>query len=377
VKNSITFVAMDTHKKEHSIAVIYPDTGELEEFTVRNNVQDVTRMARRVAKKADGTVKFCYEAGVCGFTLKRWIETTGCQCSVIAPSLIPIKPGDRIKTDRRDARKLLKLFMADQLTEVHAPDPQQEAARELTRCRQAAQETLIRARHQLLKLLDRHGYSYTQGAHWTTRHRAWLTGLKFDQAYVQTAYDNYLTEVEHCTERVESLDKQVEALAASEPYKEAVGVLRCFRGIGTLTAICVLTEIFEFGRFDSPDALMGYLGMVPSRSTSGTNSKDQRLPITKTGNHRVRRLLVEAAAHYRHGSGISVHMKKRRAGQPQWALDLADRATQRLRRRYAHLIQRGKHRCKVTVAVARELAGFIWAMLRELRSQKEPGGVKG
>jgi transposase len=377
VKNSITLAAMDTHKKDHSVAVIYPDTGELEEFTVRNNVQDVTRMARRVAKKAGGKVKFCYEAGVCGFTLQHWIQAAGSLCSVIAPSLIPVRPGDRIKTDRRDARKLLKLFMADELTEVHAPDPKQEAARELTRCRQAAQESLIRARHQLLKLLNRHGYLYTQGAHWTTRHRTWLTGLKFDQAYVQAAYDNYLTEVEHCTERVESLDRQVEALAASEPYREAVGILRCFRGIDTLTAICVLTEVFEFGRFDSPEALMAYLGMVPARSSSGPDSKDQRLPITKTGNGRVRRLLVEAATHYRHGSGVSVHMKKRRVGQPVWAVDLADRATKRLRRRYAHLIQRGKHRCKVTVAVARELAGFIWAMLRELRRRKEPAVVKG
>jgi transposase len=377
VKNNITFAALDTHKKEHKVAVIYPNTGELEEFTVSNSQKEVTKMARRVAKKAGGTVKFCYEAGVCGFTLQRWIQAAGCQCSVIAPSLIPVKPGDRIKTDRRDARKLVKLFMADQLTEVYAPNPEQEAARELTRCRQAAHEALNRVRHQLLKLLDRHGYLYTEGDHWTARHRAWLTDLKLDQAYVQAAYDNYLTEVEHCTERVAALDKQVEAMAASEPYKEVVGLLRCFRGIDTLTAICVVTEIFEFGRFDSPEALMGYLGMVPSRSISGTSSKDQRLPITKTGNGRVRRLLVEAATHYRHGSGVSVHMKKRRAGQPAWALDLADRATQRLRRRYAHLIQRGKHRCKVTVAVARELAGFIWAMLRELGHRKVPAAVEG
>ena len=377
MKNSITFAALDTHKKEHKVAVVYPDTGELEEFTVRNNIKDVTQMARRVAKKAPGPVKFCYEAGVCGFTLQRWIQATGCQCGVIAPSLIPVKPGDRIKTDRRDARKLVRLFMADQLTEVHAPDLQQEAARELTRCRQAAQESLIRARHQLLKLLDRHGYLYTEGAHWTSRHRAWLTALKFDQTYVQAAYDNYLTEVEHCTERVESLDKQVEALAASEPYQAAVGLLRCFRGIGTLTAICLLTEIFEFGRFDSPRALMAYLGIVPSQDASGSDTKDRRLPITRTGNGRVRRLLVEAATHYRHGSGVSAAMKKRRVGQPAWALALADRATGRLRRRHAYLIQRGKHRCKVTVAVARELAGFIWAMLREYQQHQAQAAVKG
>ena len=165
MKTMITFVALDSHKKQHAVAVVYPHTGELAQWTVRNSQKDVAKMVKKIKQQAPGEVRFCYEAGVCGFVLKRWIEAQGCSCSVIAPSLIPVKPGQRIKTDRRDARKLLNLFMAGQLTEVHAPSVEQEAARDLTRCRQAAQEDLNRNRHRLVKFLIRHGYVYAEGSY--------------------------------------------------------------------------------------------------------------------------------------------------------------------------------------------------------------------
>jgi transposase len=371
MENSITYVAMDTHKKEHNVALHYPGHEEIVRFAVRNTARDITKMVKKIAKQAPGEVKFCYEAGVCGFTLKRRIGAQGCKCMVIAPSLTPRKPGDRIKTDRRDAMKLLALFSAGLLTEVHAPDKQQEAARELSRCRQAAQENLRRIRHQILKFLTRHGYIYSQGNHWTVKHLKWLQSLEFEETLLQDVFDSYFTEMQHCIQRLASLDNQVKKLAESEPYKEVVNLLRCFHGIDTLSAITIITEIFDFGRFSSPGELMSYLGLTCSEFSSG--EKKKRGPITKAGNKRVRRVLVEAAWHYRHPRGISKPLKDRREGQPQWAIDIADRAGGRLRKRYRHLINCGKMPCKATVATARELAGFIWSVFREYEIRKSVG----
>ena len=363
MRTNITHVAMDTHKKEHSVAVVYADTGELQVFTVRNTAKDITKMVKKVQRQAPEKVHFCYEAGVCGFTLKRRIEALGSQCMVIAPSLVPTKSGDRIKTDRRDAQKLLGQFLAGELTEVHAPSPAQEAAREITRCRQAAQENLKRTRHQLVKFLTRHGYIYRDGRHWTQKHFRWLLSLEFDQADLREVFDLYYAELQHCMQRLATLDKEVAALAARPEYGQIVGLLRCFRGIDTLTAITVLTEIFDFGRFPSPRKLMAYLGLVPSESSSGDSRHTGA--ITKAGNKRIRRLLVESAWHYRHRPGVSKDLKRRRQDQPQWALDIADRAMARLHKRYWRLLDRGKPSNVVVVALAREFAGFLWSVLQE------------
>jgi len=363
VRTNITHVAMDTHKKEHAVAVAYADTGELAVFSVKNTARDITKMVRKIQKQAPGDVHFCYEAGVCGFTLQRRIEALGSRCMVIAPSLVPTKSGDRIKTDRRDTRKLLGQFLAGQLTRVYAPSPAQEAAREITRCRQAAQENLKRTRHQLLKFLTRHGYIYRDGRHWTQKHVRWLLSLEFDRADLREVFDSYYTELQHCMQRLATLDKEVVALAERPEYREIVGLLCCFRGIDTLTAITVLTEIFEFGRFASPRKLTAYLGMVPSEYSSGDSRRTGG--ITKAGNKRVRRLLVESSWHYRHRPGVGKTLQRRRQDQPQWALDIADRAMARLHKRYWRLLDRGKPPGVVVVALARELAGFIWSVLQE------------
>ena len=372
MKTTITHVAMDTHKKEHVVASVDPDTGEIKVFRVRNTVREITRMVHRLQRNAPGEVRFCYEAGVCGFTLKRRIEALGSACMVIAPSLVPVKRGDRIKTDRRDARKLLGQFLAGQLTEVFAPSVAQEAARERTRCRQAAQENLRRTRQQLNTFLTRHGYVYSEGRHWTQRHVRWLLSLEFDSPDLQEVFECHYSELEHCRQRLATLDKEVAALAARPAYREIVGVLRCLRGVDTLTAITLVTELFEFGRFDSPRKLMAYLGLVPSEDSSG----EKRRPgaITKTGNGRVRRLLIESAWHYRHRPSVGETLKRRRNGQPSWAIDTADRAMFRLHKRYRRLMERGKSANIVVVAVARELAGFLWALLRSHQVRaSEPG----
>jgi len=369
VKDSITYVAIDTHKKQHRVAMVYPNDEVIVEFSVKNTASEIRKMVRKIKKNAPGEIKFCYEAGVCGFTLQRRIEALGCKCSVIAPSLIPRKPGERKKTDRRDAQKLLGLFMSDMLTEVYPPEEQQEAARELTRCREAAQENLKRIRHQLQKMLVRHGYVFIDGQHWTQKHYRWLEAIHFDQPLLQDVFECYFTEMRHCLQRVQTLDKELEKLAQSEDYREAVGILCCFYGIKTLTAISIIAEVFDFGRFASPRDLMSYLGLTPSESSSG--EKKHKGPITKTGNKRVRRLLTEVAWHHRHAYGVSKVLRKRREGQPQWAIDIADRAGIRLRRRYRRLVNRGKLPCKAVTAVARELAGFIWSALIEYEARKK------
>jgi len=369
VKTTITHVAMDTHKKQHQVAWVHPATGEIQEFGVPNTVRDIERMVKKIRKQATGEIHICYEAGLCGFVLQRRLEKLGCVAQVIAPSLVWRKPGDRVKTDRRDAKKLLTQFLAGQLTEVWVPDPEQEADRELTRCRESSQRDLKQARQRLNSLVVRHGYIYQEGNLWTDRHHRWLKSLTIEPARLRTVFDEYRSEIEHCVQRLESLDQQVQSLAQSERHRSAVGVLRCLWGIDTLTAITLLTEIFEFGRFDSPRALMAYLGVTPSEDSSG----ERRRPgaITKTGNRRVRRILTEAAWHYRHPYAVGKALKLRRKDQPAWAVDLADRAAKRLYRRYRHLTERGKAAPVAIIAVVRELAGFVWAMLRPLQQQTQ------
>jgi transposase len=360
---------MDTHKKQHRVAMVYPNDEQIIEFSVNNTPAEIKKMVSRIKRNAPGEVKFCYEAGVCGFTLQRRIEALGYKCSVIAPSLTPRKPGERKKTDRRDAKKLLCLFMSDMLTEVYPPDEQQEAVRELTRCREAAQENLKRIRHQLQKMLVRHGYVFIDGQHWTQKHYQWLEAIQFDNPLLQDVFECYFTEMRHCLQRVQTLDKELEKLSQSEDYKEAVGILCCFYGIKTLTAVSIIAEVFDFGRFASARDLMSYLGLTPSESSSG--EKEHKGPITKTGNKRARRLLTEAAWHHRHYQTVSKALNKRREGQPQWAIDIADRAWVRLRKRYYRLVHRGKLPCKAVTAVARELAGFIWSALVEYEARKK------
>ena len=369
MENIITYVGMDTHKKQHKIALHYPGQEEIIDFTINNTVGDIKKMLNKIKRQAPGQVEFCYEAGVCGFTLKRRIEDMGCKCAVIAPSLVPRKPGERVKTDRRDAKKLLMLFKAGLLTEVHAPDEQAEAARELTRLCETAKENLKRIRHQVLKFLTRHGYVYRQGSHWTQKHITWMRTIKFTESMLTKVFEHYFDEMIYCTVRLENLNKEVELLAESEEYKEIVGLLSCFHGIKTLTAITIITEIFEFGRFESPRHLMSYLGLTPSEDSSG--EKQRKGSITKAGNKRVRRLLNETAWHYRHRYVPSKVLKKRREGQPQWAIDIADSAGRRLTKRHRHLINNGKMPCKSNIAIARELAGFIWFTVTQYQARKK------
>jgi transposase len=366
MKKGITVVGLDAHKVSTNVAVLMRGRERPIEWQVSTDRGPIRRMVKKVLALAPGAkVRFCYEAGPCGYALQRWIREVGVECVVVAPSLIPRSAGERIKTDRRDARKLAELLRADLLTEVHPPSEADEAVRDLCRAREDAHEDLVRSRHRLSKLLLRRGRLWSEGKRaWSQGHRLWIRSIRFDHHADQVVLDHYLLAIEQVEERLRTLDAHIETASRLTPYAETVGALRCFRGIDTLTAMTLVAELHDFMRFDSARGLMAFLGLVPSEHSSG--GRKQRGEITKAGNGHVRRLLIEAAWHYRHRPGVQT-LRARRQGQPTHAIALADQAMTRLHRRFNRLLERGKPRPKVAVAIARELTGFIWAAMRQPR----------
>jgi transposase len=364
-----TYVGLDVHQKEVVVSMLVGSSSEAIEFRAVQDGRGVRRLVRKLEEKAVGRIECAYEAGPCGYTLQRQLRGAGIKCQVVAPSLIPIKPGERIKTDRRDARKLAEHLRAGLLTEVHPPSEGDEAVRDLCRCREDAKEDLMRVRHRLGKMLLRRGRVYRAGRNWTKRHREWLGHQRFEHRADQAVFEDYLLAIEQLEERVMGLDERLSEIAASDSYRERVGWLRCFRGIDTVAAMTILAELHDFARFQSPRHLMAYLGLVPSEHSSGQST--HRGAITKSGNRHVRRMLVQVAWHYRHRPAVGAVLRKRRGGQPAAIIAIADRAQQRLNRRYCRLLL-GHHKPhqKVVIAVARELVGFLWAALYRYPSQK-------
>jgi transposase len=360
-ENAITYVGLDVHKKSIAVALLPAAGGEPLEWQEANEIPSIHRLVRRL-KRDGGEVFCCYEAGPTGYALWRQLTALGLRCMVVAPSLIPVKPGSRVKTDQRDARKLAELLRAGLLTEVTPPSESDEALRDLCRCRDDVRDDLLRARHRMSKFLLRRHCMFTGSKHhWGTRHMHWLEQLRFDDAASQATFDSYFLAIQQNEERMARLDAHLAEFGAQEPYREPVAWLRCFRGIDTVTAVSLVAELHDFRRFRSARALMAYLGLVPSEHSSGES--ERRGSITKSGNRHVRRLLVEAAWHNRHRPGLSAPLKKRREGQPDRVLAIADRAQQRLSRRFMRMVARGKPSPKAVVAMARELVGYIWATL--------------
>ncbi len=369
---STTDVGLDTSKKSIQVAMLVAGRREAVEWEIANEAAAVKRLARRLLRETVGELRVCYEAGPCGYTLQRQLRAAGVEAIVVAPSLVPVKPGERIKTNRRDARKLAQALRADGLTEVHPPTLEEEAVRDLSRCREDAREDLLRARHRLGKMLLRRGLVYGAKA-WTDAHRRWLRSLASSTRRIAPCFGDYLQGIEHLEERLRALEEKLVALSEKEPYREPVGWLRCFRGIDTVTAMTLVSELHDFGRFESPRALMAYLGLVPSENSTG--EKHRRGAITKAGNRHVRRVLVEASWHYRHRPAVGRRLRKRREGQPGWVIAVADRAQLRLHKRFWKLALHGKSTNKAVIAVARELAGFIWAVLSLKDSAATPSQV--
>jgi transposase len=355
-------VGLDAHKESIFVAMLVPGQKPVE-WQLRNEPAAVRRLVRKLQREGGGRVECCYEAGPCGYALQRQLRAADVGCVVVAPSLIPVKPGERIKTDRRDAKKLAELLRAGLLTEVHPPTEEDEAVRDLCRCREDAKEDRERARHRLAKLLLRRGVIFAAGKQWTRAHHGWLHQLHFERPADRAVVDDYLQALEHVEERLRALDEQLVAAAQLARYRAPVGWLRCFRGIDTVTALTLVAELHGFERFHSARDLMAYLGLVPSEHSSAESHRRGR--ITKAGNHHARRLLVEAAWHYRHRPGVGVSLRKRRVDQPARIIALADKAQHRLHRRYWKLLgARSKPPNQAVIAVARELAGFVWAALQ-------------
>ncbi len=367
MRDAITWVGLDVHKASINVAMFAPNAPKAVQWQVANECQAVRRMVRKIARASAGEVRVCYEAGPCGYVLQRQLhEHEEIVCEVIAPSLIPAKVGDRVKTDRRDALKLAELFRAGLLTEVHAPSEDEEWVRDLCRAREDAKQDLQRCRHRLSKFFLRHGIRFDECRPWSRRYMDKVRQLRLDNPSAQAVLDDYILGVSQHDERVLELERRMSEVAQSEPYGERVSALMCFRGIAVITAMTIVAEIHDFRRFKSPRQLMAYLGLVPSEYSSG--GSQNRGAITKTGNTHVRRVLVEAAWHYRHPPRVGVTLRKRREGQPGAVIALADKAQRRLHQRYRRLSER-KPKNKAVVAVARELAGFVWAAMHsELRA---------
>lgn len=359
--NVTTHVGIDAHKKALFVAMLIGREQTPVTWQVANEPNAVRRLVRRLEREASGPVHVFYEAGPCGYALQRQLTTARLRCDVVAPALIPRKPGERVKTDRRDARKLAELGRAGLLTAVQPPTPDDEAVRDLVRARDDAREDLQRCRHRLGKLLLRRGLHFS-GRNWTRAHRHWVASLTWTHAAERAVVDDYLVAIDHTEARLVALDARLAEIATTAPYREAVGWLRCFRGIDTLTAMVILAELHDFRRFASAPALMAYLGLVPGEDSSGETHRRGR--ITRTGNALVRRVLVETAWHYQHRPAVGVALARRRTGQPSRVLAIADRAQHRLCRRFRKLAAEHKPAPKIAVAIARELAGFVWAALQ-------------
>jgi transposase len=361
VKQVTTYVGIDAHKKDLFVAMLIGNEATPVTWQLANEPAAVRRLVRKLEREAPGAVHVFYEAGPCGYALQRQVTTSRVQCDVVAPALIPRKPGERVKTNRRDARKLVELGRAGLLTAVQPPTPEDEAVRDLARARDDAREDLQRGRHRLGKLLLRRGLHFS-GRNWTRAHRQWIDRLSWSHVAERTVVADYLLAIDHTEARLVELDARLAELAETDPYRTPVGWLRCFRGIDTLTAMLILAELHDFRRFASAPALMAYLGLVPGEASSGEQHRRGR--ITRTGNALVRRLLVAVAWHYQHRPSVGVALARRRKGQPGRVIAIADKAQQRLCRRFRKLAAEHKPTPKIAVAIARELAGFVWAALQ-------------
>jgi transposase len=360
---------MDVHQETIRIAVIgqaeKSDSGEwkrgeiLQEDTIPNETSKIRKAFKKLTQRFGG-LECCYEAGGCGYVLQRQLAEWGIECRVVAPSLIPKAPGDRVKTDRRDARKLAVLFWNDQLTFVHVPEKEEESVRALVRCREARVEDIKRVKHRLLKFLSTRGLFYREGVNWTQKHWRWLAGLKWEGCD-RIVFEQHRAQLEYHLEQLRELDREIEKLAFSDLYQEKVGRLRCLKGVDTVTAMTLVAEVGDFRRFATAPELMSYFGLVPSEHSSGGSVR--RGGITKTGNKRARRVLVESSWHYRWNRGASRALQARRKGQPMPVIAHCQKAEKRLSKKFRELAER-KDRRQATVAVARELTGFIWAVMQ-------------
>src|SRR5579859_6325087 len=361
MKEKLRFLGLDVHAETIAVAVAEPN-GEVRSLGMIANRED---SIRKFIRKLDSPehLRACYEAGPTGFVLYWQLTQLGVKCDLVAPSLVPKQPGDRVKTDRRDALKLARSHRSDDLTAVWVPDEGSEALRDLVRAREAAKQDQLRARHRLSKFLLRTGRRPAMGLKaWTERYLAWVQQIQFSQPAQEFTLLDYLHEVQHMDERVKRLEQAIaEAVKLASPeVQEVIRGLQALRGVAHLSAVTIAAELGNISRFESARKLMGYSGAVPSEDSSG--KRQRRGNMTKTGNAHLRRIAVESAWSYRFRPAIGPRLHQRQEGVPEEIKEIAWKAQIRLHKRYSKLMAAGKDKKKIITAVGRELLGFVWAI---------------
>jgi transposase len=358
---TVRWIGLDVHAETIAVAVA-ERSGEVRSLgVIPNRPEALRKLIGKLGPAA--SLKVCYEAGPTGYVIYWQLVELGVHCDVVAPSLVPTKPGDRVKTDRRDALKLARCYRAGDLTPVWVPDAAHEALRDLVRAREAAKRDQLRARHRVSKLLLRQGRRPPADTKpWTKRYRDWLQGQHFDAPALEATWQDHVHEVEHMAARVARLEQALDVAiaAAPEAIRAVIAGLQALRGIAQLTAVTIVAEVGRLSRFAHPRLAMGYSGVTPREHSSG--GRQQRGGITKTGNAHLRRAIIEAAWGARYAPAISGPLRQRQAGLPAEVLEIAWRAQHRLHMRYKQLLGRGKTKTQAITAVARELMGYIWAI---------------
>lgn len=369
---STIYVGLDVHKDSVTAAVL--PAGAAAPTRVDTLPNDPAKLRRYFDRLAtEGTLRACSEASGAGYVLYRAMTEWGYGCEVIAPSLIPQRPGHRRKHDRYDAAQLARLYRAGELTAVRIPSAAEERVRDVVRCRETLQREVVKSRHYVLKFLARRGFVSRDGTRWAQPHLRWLTALARDDSPLapedRLVFREYLAPLEYKLQRRDALDAEIERLALTPALRDAVGRLQVFRGVSVHVAMVLATEIADWRRFASPRQLAAYLGLVPSEDSSG--DRERKGAITKAGNAHCRHALIQAAWSYRYVPKVAAHLKARQAGQPPGAVAHAWKAQQRLHKWYTHLAYRKQPQVAV-VAVARELIGFLWAAMRDLGPAPAP-----
>jgi transposase len=359
------FVAFDVAKRKHAVAVA--ESGRRGEIRflgeVENSAGPIEQLIEKLAGRYD-RLHVCFEAGPTGYGLYRQLQALGHDCMVVAPALIPKRPGERVKTNRRDAVSLARLHRAGELTGVWVPDAVHEAVRDLVRAREAAGDDLRRKRQQLLSFLLRHGRAYSGTGHWTLAHRRWLARQSFEHAAQQIVFQEAIDAIEDAVQRLRRLEKQLAVIVPDWSMAPVVEAYQAMRGASFIVAVTFAAEIGDVRRFETPRQLMSFLGLVPAESSTGETVR--RSGLTLAGNRRARRALVEAAWTYRYPARVSETLRARLEGLPKAVRDIAWKAQVRLCARYRRLAAAGKKLPVVVAAIAREMAAFLWAIGREV-----------
>lgn len=355
----IAYIGIDYHMDSLSVAVIIDGEKEFyDSITMKNNNKSILKYFKKLVKKFE--IKACYEASCNGYAFQRKMKNWGFHCDVIAPSLIPKKPGDKRKNDYRDARNLTQLYANGQLTVVHPPSEEQESIRSFIRCRLNLKENEKSVKLQINSFLLTQGFRWHKSK-WTIQHRTWLSKIELRDNFSQQVLSEYLGHLEYLGSRIKYLDTAISEIAESEIYATSVKRLRAFKGLDTLSAMILIAEITDFRRFPNPKSLMAFLGLIPSENSSG--NKQQGGSITKTGNHRCRTQLIESVQHATSKPAISYKMKRNLQQVDSASANIAIKCMHRLNKRFWALVMKGKSRNKAKTAIAREFVGFIWAMM--------------